>query len=55
MMMMSMKTTMTTTMTTMTMTLMQTVEEKFKFLLMDCSHLPLQLNELFKIDATSQQ
>jgi len=57
-MMMSMKTmtmTMMTMMMTMTTTLMQTVEEKFKFLPMDLSHLPLQCNKLFKIDATSQQ
>jgi len=37
------------------MTLMKTVEEKFKFLLMDLSDLPLQCNKLFKIDTTSQQ
>jgi len=59
--MMSIKTTTTMTMTTMmtmmttTMTLMQTVEQKFKLLLMDLSHLPLQHNKLFKIDTTSQQ
>ena len=34
---------------------MQTVKQKFKFLLMDRSHLPLQRNKLFKIDTTSQQ
>jgi len=37
------------------MTLMQTVEEKFKVLLMDLSHLPLQHNKFFKMDVTSQQ
>jgi len=43
MMMMSMNMTMTM------MTLMQTVEETFKFLLMDPSHLPLQISKLFKL------
>jgi len=40
-------------MKTMSTTQMQTVEEKFKFLLMDLSHLPLQISKLFKIDATA--
>jgi len=43
------------TMATMMTTLMQTVEEKFKFLLMDLSHLPLLCKKSFKIDATPQQ
>jgi len=56
MLMMSMKTMMTMVMMTRTTTmLMQTVKQKFKFLLMDRSHLPLQRNKLFKIDTTSQQ
>jgi len=57
-MMMSTKTTKTMTMmtmTTMTTNLMQTVEEKFKFLLVDPCHLPLQHNKLFKIDTTPHQ
>jgi len=49
MMMMSTKMMMTT------MTLMQALAEKFKFLLTDLSHLPLQISKLFKIDATAQQ
>jgi len=32
-----------------------TVEEKYKLLLMNLSHLPLQISKLFKIDATTQQ
>jgi len=32
---------------------MQTVEKKFKFLLVDLSHLPLQISKLFKIDANN--
>jgi len=52
--MMSTKTT-TTMMAMTTTTQMQTVEQKFKFLLMDLSHLPLQISKLFKIDTTAQQ
>jgi len=48
-----MSTKMMMTMMVMTMmTLIQTVENKFKTLLMDLSHLPLQLSKLFEIDAS---